>query len=305
MFLKKIELQGFKSFANKTELQFNRNLTAIVGPNGSGKSNIADAIRWATGEQSQKILRTKKAEEVIFAGSDKKSRLGMAEVNLHLDNSDGKIPIDYKEVVITRRVFRTGESEYIINKSKVRLIDIQLLLAKASFGQHNYSIIGQGMIDSVLSQSATARKSFFDEATGVKAYQIKKEKSQHKYTRTQDNLSQSKAILHEIFPRLKYLTRQVNKLAKQKEVKEKLEGLQYDYYGFLVSKIKKEIKNTQDNLNEKEDNKDKLNKELNRIQEKLNHEESKNSYSQQFEEIQEKYNELTNKKNKLVRDKIV
>ena len=151
MFLKKIELQGFKSFANKTELQFNRNLTAIVGPNGSGKSNIADAIRWATGEQSQKILRTKKAEEVIFAGSDRKNRLGMAEVNLYLDNSDGKIPLDYKEVVITRRVFRTGESEYIINKSKVRLIDIQLLLAKASFGQHNYSIIGQGMIDSVLS----------------------------------------------------------------------------------------------------------------------------------------------------------
>jgi chromosome segregation protein len=305
MFLKKIELQGFKSFANKTELQFNRNLTAIVGPNGSGKPNIADAIRWATGEQSQKILRTKKAEEVIFAGSDKKSRLGMAEVNLHLDNSDGKIPIDYKEVIITRRVYRTGESEYIINKSKVRLADIQLLLAKASFGQHNYSIIGQGMIDSVLSQSASSRKSFFDEATGVKAYQIKKEKSQHKYTRTQNNLAQSKAILHEISPRLKYLTRQVNKLAKQKEIKEKLEGLQYDYYGFLVSKIKKEIKKIKNELNEKEDSKDKLDKELNKIQEKLNNEESKNSYSQQFEEIQEKYNELTNKKNKLVRDKIV
>jgi len=305
MFLKKIELQGFKSFANKTELQFNRNLTAIVGPNGSGKSNIADAIRWATGEQSQKILRTKKAEEVIFAGSDKKSRLGMAEVSLHLDNSDGKIPIDYKEVVITRRVFRTGESEYIINKSKVRLIDIQLLLAKASFGQHNYSIIGQGMIDQVLSQSAASRKSFFDEATGVKAYQIKKDKAQHKYTRTQNNLTQSKAILHEISPRLKYLTRQVNKLAKQKEVKEKLEGLQYDYYGFLVSKIKKEIKNIKNNLNEKESSKNKLDKELNEIQDKLNKEESKNSYSQQFEEIQEKYNELTNKKNKLVRDKIV
>lgn len=305
MFLKKIELQGFKSFANKTELQFNRNLTAIVGPNGSGKSNIADAIRWATGEQSQKILRTKKAEEVIFAGSDKKNQLGMAEVNLYLDNSDGKIPIDYKEVVITRRVFRTGESEYIINKSKVRLTDIQLLLAKASFGQHNYSIIGQGMIDSVLSQSASSRKSFFDEATGVKAYQIKKEKSQHKYFNTQNNLIQSKAILHEISPRLKYLTRQVNKLTKQKEIQEELSKLQYNYYGFLVSKIKMEIKKIKNDLNEKEENKNKLNQELNKIQEKLNHEESKNSYSQQFEEIQEKYNELTNKKNKLVREKIV
>jgi chromosome segregation protein len=305
MFLKKIELQGFKSFAVKTELQFNRNLTAIVGPNGSGKSNIADAIRWATGEQSQKILRTKKAEEVIFAGSDKKSRLGMAEVSLYLDNSDGKIPIDYKEVVITRRVFRTGESEYIINKSKVRLIDIQLLLAKASFGQHNYSIIGQGMIDQVLSQSATSRKSFFDEATGVKAYQIKKEKAQHKYTRTQNNLTQSKAILHEISPRLKYLTRQVNKLAKQKEIKDKLEKLQNNYYGFLISKIKKEIKDIGTNLNEKETSKNKLDKELDEIQEKLNKEESKNSYSQQFEKVQEEYNELNNKKNKLVHDKIV
>ena len=244
MFLKKIELQGFKSFANKTELQFNKNLTAIVGPNGSGKSNIADAIRWATGEQSQKILRTKKAEEVIFAGSDRKNRLGMAEVNLYLDNSEGKIPIDYKEVVITRRVFRTGESEYIINKSKVRLIDIQLLLAKASFGQHNYSIIGQGMIDSVLSESAASRKSFFDEATGVKAYQIKKDRAQHKYTRTQNNLTQSKAILYEISPRLKYLTRQVNKLAKQQDIQKKLNKLQNDYYGFIVSNIKKEIKDT-------------------------------------------------------------
>ena len=305
MFLKKIELQGFKSFANKTELQFNQNLTAIVGPNGSGKSNIADAIRWATGEQSQKILRTKKAEEVIFVGSDKKSRLGMAEVSLYLDNSDGKIPIDYQEVVITRRVFRTGESEYIINKSKVRLIDIQLLLAKASFGQHNYSIIGQGMIDSVLSQSASSRKSFFDEATGVKAYQIKKEKAQHKYTHTQNNLVQSKAILQEIFPRLKYLTRQVNKLAKQKEVEEKLEKLQYDYYGFLVSNIKQEIKDIQDQLKEREKSRDKLNKELDQIQEKLNKEENKNSYSQQFESAQEKYNDLSQKKNRLIHDQVV
>jgi len=305
MFLKKIELQGFKSFANKTELQFNRNLTAIVGPNGSGKSNIADAIRWATGEQSQKILRTKKAEEVIFAGSDKKNRLGMAEVNLYLDNSDGKIPIDYQEVVITRRIFRTGESEYIINKSKVRLIDIQLLLAKASFGQHNYSIIGQGMIDSVLIQSASSRKSFFDEATGVKAYQIKKEKSQRKYTRTQNNLTQSKAILNEIFPRLKYLTRQVNKLAKQKDVQDKLQKLQNDYYGFLVSEIKNKIKNTKNKLSEKNKIKNNLEEEINKIQDNLNQEENKNFYSQEFNELQEKYNELNNRKNKLIHDRVI
>ncbi len=305
MFLKKIELQGFKSFANKTELQFNRNLTSIVGPNGSGKSNIADAIRWVTGEQSQKILRTKKAEGVIFAGSDKKHQLGMAEVSLFLDNSDGKIPLDYKEVVITRRVFRTGESEYIINKTKVRLIDIQLLLAKANFGQHNYSIIGQGMIDSILSQSASSRKSFFDEATGVKVYQIKKEKSQHKYLATQNNLIQSKAVLQEISPRLRYLTRQVNKLARRQELKSKLLELQNNYYGFIIIQIKNKIEETQKKLKERNIIKNNLEENLNNIQDRLNNEEKKNSYAQQFDDLQKEYNQLVNQKNKLVHDRVV
>jgi len=279
MFLKKIEINGFKSFASKTELQFDQNLTAIVGPNGSGKSNIADAIRWATGEQSQKLLRTKKAEEVIFAGSDRKNRLGMAEINLYIDNSRGKIPIDFKEVVITRRVYRTGESEYIINKSKVRLTDIQLLLARASFGQHNYSIIGQGMIDSILTQSSESRKSFFDEATGVKVYQIKKEKAQHKYSNTQNNLQQSKAIIKEISPRLKYLTRQINKLAKRQTIKKQLISLQNDYYGFLISEINQKIKDTEEKLQNKNKHKDDLGEKMKKIQDKLYAEENKNSYS--------------------------
>lgn len=305
MFLKKIEIHGFKSFANKTELQFDQNLTAIVGPNGSGKSNIADAIRWATGEQSQKLLRTKRAEEVIFAGSNRKNRLGMAEVNLYIDNSQGKMPIDFKEVVITRRVYRTGESEYIINKSKVRLADIQMLLARANFGQHNYSIVGQGMIDSILTQSSESRRGFFDEATGVKVYQIKKEKAQHKYTNTQNNLQQSGAIIKEISPRLKYLTRQVNKLAKQQDIKKQLIRLQNNYYGFLISEINQKIKNTENKLKNKNKYKNDLEEKMKRIQDKLYEEENKNSYSDEFNKIRAEYNNLINQKNKLTHDKIV
>lgn len=305
MFLKKIEIQGFKSFANKTELLFDQNLTAIVGPNGSGKSNVADAIRWATGEQSQKLLRTKKAEEVIFAGSDTKNRLGLAEVSLFLDNHDKKAPIDYSEIVITRRVYRTGESEYIINKNRVRLIDIQLLLAQASFGQNNYSIIGQGMIDSILSQSSASRKNFFDEATGVREFQIKKEKSQNKYENTQENLEKSRLILNELSPRLKYLTKQVNKFSKLQETKSELEKSQNDYYGFLLNEIKNKIDNTKKELGEKNKSKEIIEKQLLDIENKLSQEENKNSYSKEFSVLQDKHEELLSSKNRLIHDKIV
>ena len=143
MLLSKLEIQGFKSFASKAVLEFpdilengnKRGITGIVGPNGSGKSNVTEAIRWVLGEQSMKMLRGKKSEDVIFSGSDKKTRLGYAEVSLYLDNSDRKAPIDYSEVVISRKIYRSGESEYYINKSKVRLQDIVMLLAKSRFGQ--------------------------------------------------------------------------------------------------------------------------------------------------------------------------
>lgn len=305
MFLKRIEIQGFKSFANKTELTFNQNLTSIVGPNGSGKSNIADAIRWATGEQSQKLLRTKKSDEVIFAGSDKKNRLGMAEVSLFLDNSSKKIPIDFDEVIITRRVYRTGENEYLVNKSKVRLLDIQMMLARANFGEGNYSIVGQGMIDSILNQSATSRKEFFDEATGIKEFQLKKEKSQSKYTSTQENLSKSKLVLNEISPRLKYLTRQVNKLKNQQEFKEKLIDAQKKYYGFIVSNIKNEIKDSELKLEKIEKTRNDLEKQLLDIDAKINSEEKKDSYASKFISLQKEFEELNENKNKLIRDKVI
>jgi chromosome segregation protein len=232
MYLQKLDIQGFKSFASKTTLEFNRQLTAVVGPNGSGKSNIADAIRWVLGEQSIKLLRGKRAEDVIFAGSDLKGRLGMAEVSLYLNNQDGQAPIEFAEIVVTRRVFRDGQSEYLLNQSPVRLQDIQLLLARSNFGQKTYSVIGQGMIDSILLASPAERKEFFEEATGVKQYQLKREQAIGKLTSTYDNLEQAQALIQEIEPRLRALTRQVKRLERREELERELRELQKQYYRF-------------------------------------------------------------------------
>jgi chromosome segregation protein len=173
MFIKRIEIHGFKSFAEKTILEFKNNknsknnIVSIIGPNGSGKSNISDAIRWVLGEQSMKHLRGKKSEDIIFAGSESKSKMSVASVSMVLDNSDKKVDIDYDEITITRRLYRTGESEYLLNKRKIKLFELQLLLAKAQFGKDSYSLIGQGTIDRLLLQSTAERKDFFDEAVGI------------------------------------------------------------------------------------------------------------------------------------------
>lgn len=238
MFLEKLEIQGFKSFANKNVLVFpgmmdatKRGITAVVGPNGSGKSNVADSVRWALGEQSMKSLRGKKSEDVIFSGSDKKGKLGMAEVSLFLNNEDGKAPIDYTQVVLTRRIFRSGESEYLLNNNRVRLADIQMLLAKAKFGQKTYSVIGQGTVEQFLNTSLSERKEFFDEATGVKQYQIKRDDALNKLRASYENLQQAEMLIAEIEPRLKSLTRQVARLHKRDEVEKELRELQLKYYG--------------------------------------------------------------------------
>lgn len=244
MFLEKLEIQGFKSFANKNTLVFpgmldksRRGITAIVGPNGSGKSNIADSVRWALGEQSMKTLRGKKSEDIIFSGSDKKGRMGMAEVSLFLNNEDRKAPLDYSQVILTRRFYRSGDSEYLINNSRVRLYDVQMFLAKANFGQKTYSVIGQGMVEGFLNTSLAERKEFFDEATGVKQFQIKRDESLNKLRSSHENLNQAQMLLAEIEPRLKSLTKQVNKLQKGGEIKSELKELQLNYYGKMWNEI--------------------------------------------------------------------
>lgn len=245
MFLKRVEIQGFKSFASKAVFEFqeptdaSRSITAIVGPNGSGKSNFADALRWVLGEQSMKTLRGKKSEDVIFAGSDKKARLGYAEVSVHLVNEgvdatpagDEYDWMNVPEIVISRRLYRDGDGEYYINGSKARLSDIQLLLAKAHFGQKTYTVIGQGLIDQILLVSPRERKEFFDEAAGVKEYQMKRHQALLKLHATRENIVQAENLLKEIEPRLRSLQRSVKRLEEREAVEEKLRGLQRQYYG--------------------------------------------------------------------------
>ena len=242
MFLKRIEIVGFKSFARKTVLEFSGAdesfpITAVVGPNGSGKSNVADAIRWAIGEQSAKHLRGKKSEDVIFAGTDKKSRLGSASVSLFFENKDKRIPIEYEEVVITRRLFRSGESEYRINDARVRLLDITDLLARASIGRDSSSVITQGMSDAVLLASPLERRIFLEEAAGVKQYRIEKERAIKKLQTTTENVAQVEALLREIEPHLKNLRKQAEKSLRRKDVADALHKKQLLRFSFLYGKL--------------------------------------------------------------------
>ncbi len=215
MYLRRLEIQGFKSFANKTVLEFERGITAVVGPNGSGKSNIADAIRWVLGEQSSKQLRGKKSEDVIFAGSDKKSRMSAVEVSVTFDNDDRKIALDAPEVSITRRMDRSGESEYLINGVKVRLLDIIDLVLKSNIGTSRYTVIGQGTIDQMILSGSSAVKDLIDEASGVKTYYIRRDKSLKRLETTAQNLVRVQDLLVEIEPRLKSLRRQAKRMEER------------------------------------------------------------------------------------------
>ena len=308
MYLEKLEIQGFKSFAQKTTMEFpvrrgdqNPGIATIVGPNGTGKSNTADAVRWVLGEQSIKLLRGKRAEDVIFSGSGTKARLGFAEVVLHLNNDDKKSSIDYSQVVIKRRVYRNGEGEYYINNSKVRLSDVQLLLAQANFGQRTYSVIGQGMVDSILSSTAQERKNFFDEATGVKQYQIKREQALNKINKTEENLTQVSTVLKEITPRLRSLQRQMKKLEKRSELENDLHDLQLKYYGSTWSKISHDLEKLKDKkktISEKHLSLTKKITELHNKMQKLGKEQKQASVGE-YDKVQGKYFDAMNKKNEL------
>jgi len=308
MYLERLEIQGFKSFAQKNVLVFpgkvnsHQGITTIVGPNGSGKSNVADAVRWALGEQSMKTLRGKKSEDIIFSGSDKKSRLGMAEVSLYLNNEDRKAPLDYSEIVITRRVYRDGNSEYLINNGKVRLADIQMLLAKASVGQKTYSVIGQGLVEGFLNTSLTERKEFFDEATGVRQFQIKRDDALNKLRNSLDNLSQAEMLIEEIEPRLKSLTRQVSKLEKREELEAELNTLQLDYYRQTWHKINNRLRDANDRFLNKEQAKISNDKKIVILDRELERIEQEKTVNQEFAELQQQLSEWQNKRNELSKE---
>lgn len=314
MYLEKIQLQGFKTFAQKTTIEVpkpqslkgeTRGITAIVGPNGSGKSNIVDAIRWVLGEQSLKILRLKKAEDVIFSGSVKKARLGMAQVSMFLNNESKTVDVPFSEIEITRRLYRDGESEYLVNNKKVRLLDIIMLLAKANFGQKSYSIIGQGMIDYIINVSATERKDFFDEATGVKQYQIKRDQAVNKLKRTRENLDSTKSVLQELSPRLNSLTRQVKKLEKRKQVEKQLQEIQIKYYQKTYNQLLENYNNINEKFLQKQEIKINLENQVLNLQKQLDKFATETSQTEQYNNLQKQYNNLQREKNKYAKELIV
>ncbi|MCT4594871.1 MAG: chromosome segregation protein SMC [Anaeromicrobium sp.] len=228
--LRKIELRGFKSFADKTNIEFKDGITAIVGPNGSGKSNISDAVRWVLGEQSAKTLRGSKMEDIIFAGTTERKPLGMAEVSLTLDNESNKLDVDYSEVTITRRVYRSGDSEYYINKSLCRLKDIKEIFMDTGVGIDGYSIIGQGKIDEILSNKTGDRRLLFEEAAGIVKYRTRKQESEKKLENTEQNLTRVDDIVSELENRIPSLERQSKKAKEYMKYKEQLRNIEINLY---------------------------------------------------------------------------
>lgn len=230
MNLKKIELYGFKSFADRTEIEFKSNITGIVGPNGCGKSNVADAVRWVLGEQSPSVLRCKKMPEIIFGGTANRKSMSYCEVSLFLDNEDRRYPVDYDEVVVTRKMYRSGESEYFINRNLCRWRDIIDLFRDSGIGREGYSIIGQGKIDEILSAKPEARRQIFEEAAGISRHKARKIETEKKLEKTRDNLSRLNDILHEISSNLGPLEQEAKDAAKVRELKNKLKQLEVLYF---------------------------------------------------------------------------
>ena len=241
MYLKRLEMQGFKSFADKTILEFRPGITSVIGPNGSGKSNISDAIRWILGEQSMKQLRGTKSLDIIFAGTQARKSLGFAEASLVFDNEDGSLPIEYSEVTVTRKIYRSGETGYYINKVPCRLKDVLTLFMDTGIGKDGYSIIGQGKIDEILSNKSEDRRHIFEEAAGIVKFRTRKEESEKKLERTKLNLLRINDILTEIESNIEPLKAQSDKAKKYLNLKEELKEIEIGLFLYNIDKNKKSL----------------------------------------------------------------
>ncbi|GCE16498.1 chromosome segregation protein SMC [Dictyobacter kobayashii] len=230
MYLKRLEMLGFKSFASRTFLEFSPGITAVVGPNGAGKSNVADSMRWVLGEQSMRQLRGKKSDDIIFAGGQGKAPLGMAEVSLTLDNSTGWVPSEYSEITVTRRSYRSGENEYLINKQKVRLKDVLLLLAQARIGHDSYTVVGQGLIDAALSLRAEERRALFEDAAGIRPFQVQRTDAENRLKQTEQNVERLRDIVSEIEPRLAPLAEQAKRAVEFSQLNDELHDVLLSWY---------------------------------------------------------------------------
>ena len=241
MYLKRLELYGFKSFADKTTLDFMPGITSVIGPNGSGKSNISDAIRWVLGEQSMKSLRGSKSEDIIFSGTQNRKSLGYAECSIIIDNTDGKLPVEYGEVTITRRLYRSGETGYYINKTPCRLKDILELFMDTGIGKDGYSIIGQGKIDEILSNKSEDRRHIFEEAAGIVKYRTRKEEAEKKLEQTKLNLLRVGDILSEIEEKIGPLKAQSEKAKKFLDLREELKGIEIGLFLYNIDNYKEKL----------------------------------------------------------------
>jgi chromosome segregation protein len=238
-FLKRLELNGFKSFAGKTVLEFPAGIVAIVGPNGSGKSNIVDALRWLLGERDAKNLRGAKVEDLIFAGTQKRPRVGMANASLHFENRNKFFPVDYEEVAIKRQVSRAGESKYFLNQSEVLLRDLVDFFAKARMGSRGLIIIGQGDSDLFIRSTPMERREMIEELLGLREYQLKKSDAERRLKNSRINLDKTKALIEEILPHLRSLKRQTNRWERRGALEEELRTLEEQYFGFQLKELAK------------------------------------------------------------------
>ena len=246
MYLKRIEMQGFKSFADKTVIELKQGITTVIGPNGSGKSNISDAIRWVLGEQSIKSLRGSKSLDIIFAGTQNRKSLGFAESSLVFDNSDKALPIEYTEVTVTRKIYRSGETGYYINKVPCRLKDVLELFMDTGIGKDGYSIVGQGKIDEILSNKSEDRRHIFEEAAGIVKYRIRKQESEKKLEHTKLNLLRINDILSEIEGNLEPLKIQSEKAKNYLSIRDELKNIEVGLFLHNIKQNKEELEKLQE-----------------------------------------------------------
>ncbi|GAB6170027.1 chromosome segregation protein SMC [Clostridium carnis] len=263
MFLKFLEIRGFKSFADKTQLKFKKGVTAVVGPNGSGKSNISDSVRWVLGEQSVKTLRGGKMEDVIFAGTQFRKPVGLAQVSLTLDNTDNSLETDYSEVTITRRIFRSGETEYLINNHKCRLKDINNLFMDTGIGKEGYSLIGQGKIEAILSGKPEERRALLEEAAGIVKFKSRKEEAEKKLSNTENNLVRIRDIISTYQERIEPLKIEREKALKYKSLADDLKGKEISLVVHHINSIENDLEKISLDIEER-------NKIINEKREKLN-----------------------------------
>ena len=288
MYLKRLELQGFKSFADKTVLEFKPGITAVIGPNGSGKSNISDSIRWVLGEQSMKSLRGAKSEDIIFAGTQNRKSLGFAEASIVIDNTDGELPVEYAEVIVTRKIYRSGETGYFINKTPCRLKDILELFMDTGIGKDGYSIIGQGKIDEILSNKSEDRRHIFEEAAGIVKYRARKSESEKKMEQTKLNLLRINDILSEIEAGLDPLRIQSEKAKRFLELHESLKDIEVGLFIHNIETYKEKLEQVVEDLKILENQKNDEEKKLNNIQNK------KGTLKKQIDELIEEIEKCQN-----------